>query len=481
MIAPLSGDALRAKTMRGGAWLGGWSVAELAVRFVRNMLLARLLAPGAFGTMAIVLSSASLVDTLTDVGMRAAIIQNPRGANDAYLNTSWWLGMGRAVFSYSILFLLAPWISQFYGRAELTGLLRVALLSILFGGAMSPRSALAQREMKLGHWAAIANGGGICGVISAVVLSIIYRDVWALAIGYCGESAFRCVLSYIICPGLPSLGWDRQAARELLTFSRGMFGLAFLNLIIGRADVFVLAKLYSSTSLGLYTLAVALVTTPTSFFTNILSQALLPALSSVQQDTERINRILQEVTSWLTLLGLPAAVTVSLCAKPLLTFAYGVRYATASGPLSLASVVVFLTVLNAMVTGVLFAKGLPAVHREAVAASAATMLIAIYPASGLLGLIGGQLAGLLAIAAGYVYQLMRMRTVTALNLFRYGRGLMLPIFESCVIIGLVLSGRRVGFANRPATEIALCVISCITVCAACALVRLGAIKWRDTF
>jgi len=75
----LWGDALRAKAMRGGAWLGMGSVAEQALRFARNMLLARILAPGAFGTMAIVLSSASLVDVLTDVGMTAGIIQSPRG------------------------------------------------------------------------------------------------------------------------------------------------------------------------------------------------------------------------------------------------------------------------------------------------------------------------------------------------------------------------------------------------------------------
>jgi len=75
----LQGDALRAKAMRGGAWLGTGSVAEQALRFNRNMLLAWILAPGAFGTMAIVLSSASLVDVLTDVAMTAAIIQSFHG------------------------------------------------------------------------------------------------------------------------------------------------------------------------------------------------------------------------------------------------------------------------------------------------------------------------------------------------------------------------------------------------------------------
>jgi O-antigen/teichoic acid export membrane protein len=472
-------NGLRAKAMRGGAWLGAGSVAEQVVRFARNMLLARLLAPGAFGTMAIVMSSASLIDTFTDVGVRAAIIQNPQGGKKAYLDASWWLGMVRAIFSYFLIFAIAPWIASFYGFAELSWLLRVALLGILFNAAMSPRSILAQREMKFGRWAAITNGGGICGVILTVVLSFFLHDVWALAIGYCGENAFRCIISYAVCPGLPSRKCDWHAARDLLTFSRGIFGLALLNLIIGRADIFVLARLYSPAALGLYTMAVSLVATPSVFLTNMLGQTLMPALSSIQDDTGRLNRILMEVTYWLILLGLPAAIFVCLCAPSLLKLAYGARYVGAAGPLSIAAAVVLLTVLNAMPTGVLFAKGRPAVHREAVAATAVTMLVAIYPACKFLGSIGGQIAALLAIGVGYLFQLVRLREITDLNLLQYGRAFVPPALVSAVMLGIVLGSRRLGLTNRPIADIAVCIGSCLIVYATCAPGHLRASRRHD--
>jgi len=478
--ALLRGDALKAKTMRGGAWLGTGNIVEQAVRFGRNMLLARLLAPGAFGTMAIVLASASVVDTLTDVGVRAAIIQNPRGGKASYLNASWWLGMSRAILSYLIIFAVAPCILRFYGRPELSGLLRVALLGILFNGAISPRSAAAQREMKLARWAAITNGGGICGVILTVALSFFIRDVWALAIGYCAENAFRCLLSYIVCPGLPSWRFDWHAARHLLRFSRGVFGLALLNLIIARADIFVLAKLYSATALGLYTMAVSLVVTPSFFFTNMLTQALLPALSSVQQDTGRLNRFLVRGTSWIILLGLPAPVFISLCAPSLLTVVYGARYVAAAGPLSIASAVVFVTTLNAMPTGVLFAKGLPALHRQAVAASAAAMLAAIYPAARFLGPIGGQIAALFAVAVGYLFQLVQLRSVTGLSLFRYGGVFAPPALGSAAMLVIVLGSRRLGLVVSPAADVAFCVGSCLVAYATCAWAHLLASRRYDS-
>jgi O-antigen/teichoic acid export membrane protein len=470
------GDALRAKAMRGGAWLGSGSVAEQAVRFGRNMLLARILAPGAFGTMAIVISSASLVDVLTDVGMNGAIIQNPRGSEPAYFNASWWLGLCRALLSYSIIFAIAPWIAAFYGRPEISGLLRLALLSVLFNGAISPRSVLAQREMKLGRWAVITNGGGICGVLLTVTLSFYMRDVWALAIGYCGENVFRCLLSYILCPGLPSLRFNWSAAKELLAFSKGIFGLAILNLVIARADVFVLGRLYPLSALGLYTLAVGLVTTPSVFCTNMLGQTLMPALSSVQQDNQRVNRILLEVTSWLLLLGMPAAVFISLSAPSLLRLAYGARYIAATGPLSVASAVVFLTVLNALPTIVLFAKGRPGLHRNAVVVTAVVMLVAVYPAARFLGPVGGQIAALLAVVVGYLFQLISLRSVTHLHLLQYSSAFLAPGLAALVMAIIVLGSRRLGLVERPAADLALCAATCLAAYAVCAPVHLRASK-----
>jgi lipopolysaccharide exporter len=477
----LLSEGLRAKAIWGGAWLGGGSVAEQAFRFSRNIVLARLLAPGAFGTMAIVMSSASLVETLTDVGAKGAIIQNPRGGEDAYLNASWWIGMGRAVFTYILIFILAPWISGFYGHAELSGLLRVALLSALFNGAMSPRSILQQKEMKFARWAGFMNGGAICGVILTVVLSFYVRDVWALAIGYASENAFRCLLSYILCPGLPTLRWDWAPARELLTFSRGVVGLGFLNLIIARADVFVLARLYSSTDLGLYTMGVSLIITPMTFLLGVVGQILLPGLARVQEETDRLNRILLEVTSWLMLLGMPAAVSICLCAPSLLKVIYGSRYGAAAGPLSLATAVVFLTVINAPITCVLFARGRPALHRVAIAVSAVTILAAIYPACRSLGTMGGQVAGLLAVVAGYVFQLTRMRRLTGFNLRAYGKVSIAPALASLGILGVVSAIRRFGPAKTTKADIILCSGAWLIAYALCAPATMRILGRREEF
>src|SRR5580698_3271441 len=279
-----SAEGLKGHVFRGGMWLGAGSLTEQTFRFVRNIILTRILAPEAFGTMAIILSTASVLQSLTEVGVKEALIQNPRGEEDDHISAAWWLAAGRALSFYLILFLVAPLVARFYHSSELSGLLRVATVGVLFDGVLSTRAYVLIKRMKFSRWAFINHGGGLIGVLVTVLLSFKLRNVWALVFGYCAESVGRCLLSYIFCPYVPNFRINRTAALELLQFSKGVFGLPLLNLIFIRADIFVLAKLYSASELGFYAMAIYLVQTPTGFAMNMLGQTLMPTFAHTQSD-----------------------------------------------------------------------------------------------------------------------------------------------------------------------------------------------------
>jgi hypothetical protein len=140
---------------------------------------------------------------------------------------------------------------------------------------------------------------------------------------------------------------------------------------------------------------------------------------------------------------------------------------------------VFLNVLNAAITCVFSGIGRPELHRRAVAASAVAMLFAIYPACKLLGVVGGQVAALLAIIISYLLQVMRMRGLTGLDLLRYGKAFVLPALGSAGMAGIVFGGRGLGLATRPTADIAICVGSCVVTYAVCASAHLRASRRRD--
>jgi O-antigen/teichoic acid export membrane protein len=271
-----------------------------------------------------------------------------------------------------------------------------------------------------------------------------------------------------------SRNWGWRHERSTIIF----LGFALKRLIIARADIFVLARLYSATTLGLYTVALSIVIAPSTFFTSLLSQALFPALSSFQDDKVRLNRIVIEVTSLMTFLGLPATIFMCLSARSLLTLLFGAPYAAATAPLTIACVVVFLTALNAMPTGVLLARGIPALHRQAVLASAGAIVICIYPASKFLGTVGAQLTAVLAILIGYSVQIIRLRSITRLKLFN-GSAALPPAPGSVAMFGIILGSRHLVAVRTLGADLGFCIFGCVVAYAICALGYMYASRRHD--
>jgi lipopolysaccharide exporter len=475
----LVGESLKAKVFRGGAWLGAGSFAEQATRFGRNMILTRLLAPQAFGEMAIVLSACSVIHTIMDIGVKEALIQNPRGSEDEYVGAAWWMAFGRSASFWAILTVIAPLIAKFYGNPELSPLFRVSAIGVLFEGALSSRAYVAIREMKFRKWAIINHGGAIVGVVVTLALSFLIRDVWALVLGYGAETVGRFAFSYAICPYLPPRRLPMAAIRDLLHFSRRAFGLSLLNLVFARADIFVLAKMFSPTDLGLYTMAIYLVQTPTSFIMNLLGQTLLPTFSQVQDDKARTNRILIQVTSALALVGMPALFFVFFCGRSLLALVYGSRYAAAAGPLAIASFVALLNLMNGQITSIFFAKGQPQLHRRCVVLMAITMIALIYPFVRWFGLSGGQLTALLAIVVGFAFQIVRVRTLTELDVVNFGKLLLVSAGVSLGVAVVCAGARRFTVVAEPIPNVLTGIVGCMIAYGISGLFLRNTLKWGN--
>jgi O-antigen/teichoic acid export membrane protein len=150
---------------------------------------------------------------------------------------------------------------------------------------------------------------------------------------------------------------------------------------------------------------------------------------------------------------MPALVFVAFCGRSLLGLLYGPRYTAAVGPLIAASFVALLNAMNGQVTIVYYAKGMPQLHRRCVLITAATMIVLTYPFVLKFGLVGGQLAALVAISAGFLFQVVRLRDLTTLDPMRYVKVFAVFGAISAVIAGVCLSVRTVAAVSQPVPNI----------------------------
>jgi O-antigen/teichoic acid export membrane protein len=412
----LAGGQFRAQVFRGGAWLGAGTVAAQLFRFVRNILLARLLSPGAFGTMAIIISISSMMDTFTEIGIREAVIQSPNGCRREYLNSALWLSLGRSLISYAIIYSLAPLAAGVYHNPQLGVLAQVALLGVIFRGAMSPQAFVSLKRMDYKHWAMLQYGSSVARTVLTIAMAGMIRSVWALAIGFTAEFAILCMASYVFFPFRLSFKIDTPSVKELLRFSRGVFGLAFLNLIYVRADILVLGRLIPPDRLGVYAIDISLAQVPATFVLNYQAQILMPVFSQLHDQYARTNDILFKGFSAVSLLALPVCIFVTLSGRALLSLMYGPQYALDSWPFLIAIVIAFINIGNAQITTAFYAAGNPQFHRQCLLAMAALMLVLIYPAARFFGTTGAQLSSLLAIVVGYAIQIRKAQSLTGFRL-----------------------------------------------------------------
>jgi O-antigen/teichoic acid export membrane protein len=410
----LASESLKARAARGGMWMGAGNGFEQLFRFVRNMILTRILAPEAFGVMAIVLAVSHAFESFTEVGIRQAIIQNPRGAEPTYLNGAWFFSCGRAVLLYATAFAGAPYLAHIYSNPELTPLLRVAFLAVLFNGLISTQAYLAVKKLQFHRWVFAWQGGSICGIVIGIALAFYYRSVWALVIGFTCEAALRCILSYVIFPFVPKFDFDRDNIRSLLNFSRGMFGLPILTFIFMKADVFVIGKLCPMAELGLYSMAATLAAAPFQMV-SIASQVMMPAFSEKQKNPAWINMWISNISAFLAYTGMPLLLLMVFYGRDILMLVYGAKYGAVALPFAILFATQLMYNMGVPIATVYLAVGRPELHRLFTIIRTALILSLIVPAIKLFGLPGAAAAGFVSLLIGFLFQINRLKSLTGLS------------------------------------------------------------------
>lgn len=431
-----SDDRLRNKIARGSLWVSSGNFLEQSTRLLRNVILTRLLVPEIFGLMAIILALNAATEAFTEIGIKQAVIQNPRGEKKEYLNSAWWISIGRAFILYSLSFFLAPVLADFYNNPELTPLIRIVFLSILFKGSLSPGAYVAIKSMQFRKWAIIQNLGGILGIITTITLALFMQNIWALVLGFTTENIYRLILSYAICPFRPGIKFEKESLQSIIRYAKGMLGLPILTFIFMKIDIFVLGKLCDQNTLGLYSMAVALAFMPSQFLLNIISEIVMPVFSKMQNELEKLNGLLFSFTSILAFIIIPASVFIFLFGDDLLSVVYGENYAKVALPFAIVFSVYSIRLISGPTVAVYFALGRPELHRRFTAIRSAMICILIYPAVINFDFTGAAVAALISMLVSLIFQIWRLKELININLVKYGYIIMKALTISSLIFPL---------------------------------------------
>src|SRR5690554_2876321 len=122
--------SLRNKAIGGVIWTVVDTFVLRGFSFIATLILARWLGPAEFGLVGMIAVFIAIGTSLTDSGLTSSLIR-AREKNDSDFTTVFWLNLGMSAIVYSVLFVSAPWIANFFKQPVLIGLVRLYCLSFV--------------------------------------------------------------------------------------------------------------------------------------------------------------------------------------------------------------------------------------------------------------------------------------------------------------------------------------------------------------
>lgn len=311
--------SLKQQTILGVIWSSVQKFGTLIISFIGNIVLARLLTPGDFGVIGMLMVFIALSETLIDGGFGSALIQRKNPTNTDYSTIFYW-NIILAILLYGILFISAPSIASFYKIPALSDFLKVLGTILLINSFNIIQSNILTKSLKFNILAKRDIISISIGTTIAIILAYKGFGVWSLVINYIVTAVIKSILLWTTCAWRPQLIFSFTSFKSLFKFGSYMFLYSLLDKFVFQLQALIIGRSFSANDLGFYTQAKKIHEIPERSFPSIISQVTFPVFSSIQDNKERIINVVKKTMKVTSFITFPIMVILIVIADPLIKF-----------------------------------------------------------------------------------------------------------------------------------------------------------------
>lgn len=280
-------ESLKKKTVNGVIWSAIDRFSTQGIQFVFSILIARLLMPSDYGVIAMLGIFLAVSNTFIDSGFGTALVQKANRTETDF-STVFYFNIVVAIIFYALLWLASPYIASFYNIPMLKDVTRVVALTLVFSALGGIQNAKLSIAINFKTRAIISLISALSTGFMGLYLAYRGYGAWALVFQMVFSSLLNTILLWCFVRWMPSLVFSWQSFRQLFSFGSKLLASALLDTIYNNVYTLVIGKVYSSSSLGLYSRASGLAQYPSSNITGVLQSVTFPVLCSIQNDEERL-------------------------------------------------------------------------------------------------------------------------------------------------------------------------------------------------
>lgn len=297
-----------------------WRFAERCgaqiVTFVVSIVLARLLAPEAYGKIALITVFTTILQVFVDSGLGTALIQK-NDSDDLDFSSVFYFNFVVCIILYAGMFIAAPFIAKFYNDISLTPIIRVTSLTIIISGVKGIQQSYVSKNMLFKKFFYSTLSGTAFSAFLGICLAYAGAGVWAIVAQQLSNTAIDTLILWITVKWRPKKLFSWERLKNLLSFGWKMLVSALLDTVYTNIRSLVIGKMYSASDLAFYNQGDKL---PSVIVNNInvsIDSVLLPALAKEQEDRERVKNMTRRAIKTSTYIMAPLMMGLAFCAKPL--------------------------------------------------------------------------------------------------------------------------------------------------------------------
>ena len=317
---------LRQKAVNGIFWSVIQKWGRSAISIVTFVILSRLLAPEAFGLVALASVFTVFIELFLDQGLSAAIVQRAE-LEPEHLDTAFWINILTGILLTVGLISVSGLVATFFGEPRLSPVLRWLSISFILSALSSTQVAILQRRFAFRSLAVRSMAAATVGGIVGISMAFTGFGVWSLV----GQDIVSALAGVVVLwrssDWRPGLNVSKKHYKELFTFGASVVGNHALTVLIRRSDDLLIGYFLGTTLLGFYTVGYQLLLIIIRLVTEVTNSVAFPAFSRIQRQPERMRRAFYNVTQYTSLFAFPVFIGLAALAPELVQAIFGEKWA----------------------------------------------------------------------------------------------------------------------------------------------------------
>lgn len=289
-----------------------------SVSLVVSVILARLLDPAVYGTVALVTVITSVLQVFVDSGFANALIQK-KDADDLDFSTVFYFNVFSCICLYVLIFCLAPYVAAFMEIEELTAIIRVQSLLLIISALKNVQQAYVSRNLVFKKFFFATLAGTVGAAVVGVGMAVKGYGVWALITQSLFNNTLDTAVLWFTVRWRPKWMFSFTRLKRLWSFGSKLLVAQLLITIYGKLRQMIIGTAYTPESLAYYNRGEEFPAKIVPIISSSLDSVLLPTMSNAQDSVAAVAAMSRRAASIMSYCLWPMMIGLAACSESLVS------------------------------------------------------------------------------------------------------------------------------------------------------------------